>query len=363
MSLRSLLRKEVYWSRRNALVLLLILLVLPGFFAASSVVFEDVIPRDTPVAVVPQSEDVTAQELFLAQVGTSEYSDPQVVTDTQTALRQLEREQVYAVVEVPHGIRDTGTSVTVRLYVDGSMIPYKEPSATIANIVEGQLDRSLDADITVERVVVGNDHDLSAYLLPIALMGLLMLVALTYVPYNLAGEAPAMDRIRLESSIEALVGAKLVFFTALMLVPIVVFQGAIVGVDALSTVDYSAVSAVAPGAVLALLLTFVTLAALSMAVMVATGFGTTGRFVNVLLLLGVVGFSGLAYPVGYFSPLRRELTRAMPTHYATIVTRSGMLRGSTVEAYATWLAGLALVAVLALVVLKLTIVATRRWVT
>ncbi len=363
MSLRSLLRKEVYWSRRNALALLLLLLILPAFFAASSVVFEDVIPRDTPVAVVPQSDNVTAQELFLSQVGISEYSDPIVVSDTATALDQLEREQVYAVVEVPHGIRDAGRSVTIRLYVDGSMIPYKEPSATIATIVQDQLDRSLDADVTVERIVVGNDHDLSAYLLPIALMALVMLVAFTYVPYNLASEAPALDRLRLESSIEALVGAKLAFFAAMMLVPIAIFQGSIVGIDAVSTVDYSAVTALAPGAVLALLLTFVTLAAISMAVMVATGFDATGRFLNVVILLGVFAFSGLAYPVGYFSPLRREIIRAMPTHYAMIVTRSSMLRGAPVERYATWLAGLAVVAVVALLVLKLTIVATRRWAT
>lgn len=361
MSIPSLLRKELYWSRRNALALLLVLLVLPAFVATTSVVFEDVIPRDTPVAIVPQDDDVTSEELVLAQVGTSEYADPIVVEDTATALDQLEREQVYAVVEVPPGIQDAGRDVTVRLYVDGGMVPYKEPSATIAAIVEGQLDRVLDANVAVERTVVGNDHDLSAYLLPIGLMGLVMLVAFTYVPYNLAGEAPALDRIRLEASIEALVGAKLLYFTALMLVPIVVFQVAIEGIDAVSTVDYSAVTALAPGAVLALLLTFVTLAALSMAVMVVTRFGTTGRFVNVVLLLGVVAFSGLAYPAGYFSPFRRGIIRAMPTHYATIVTRSSMLRGSGVATYADWLLGLTAVAVGAVVLLKLSVVATRRW--
>ena len=361
MSLRSQLRKEVYWSRRNAAALLLVLLLLPGFFAASSVLFQDVIPRDTPVAVVPQDEDVSSQELILVHAGTGTYADPVDVDSTEEALRQLEREEVYAVVEVPANIDQAGNDVTFRLYVDGTMVPFKEPSATIATIMEGQLDESLAADVTLERIVVGNDHDLSAYLLPIALLALIMLFAFTYVPYNLAQESRVMDRIRLESSIEALVGAKLVFFTALMFVPIVVFQVAVFVLDAVATVSFEHVTALAPGALLALVLTFVTLAALSMAVMVLTRFSTTGRFVNVVFLMGVAGFSGLAYPVGYFSPVRKAIVRAMPTHYATITVRSSMLRGSSLATFADWMFGLAVVALLALLVLKLTVVYDRRW--
>jgi len=361
MSLRSLLRKEVYWSRRNALALLLVLLLLPTAFAASSVLFQDVIPRDTPVAVVPQSDDVGELDLVPVHVGMGTYSDPVSVDSTEAALRQLEREQVYAVVEVPPNIDRSGTDATFRLYVDGTMVPFKEPSATIASIMEDRLDAALAADVTLERVVVGNDHDLSAYLLPIALVALIMLFAFTYVPYNLAQESVVMDRIRLESSLEALVGAKLIFFTALMLVPIVAFQGAVVGIDAAASVSFEHVTALAPGAVLALLLTFVALAALSMAVMVLTRFGTTGRFVNVVLLMAVAGFSGLAYPVGYFSPVRKAIVRAMPTHYATIVTRSSMLRGSSLATFADWLLGLAAVALVALLVLELTIAYDRRW--
>lgn len=353
MSLRSLLRKELYWSRRHALGLAFVLLVLPAFFAGSSLLFQDVIPRNTPVAIVPQDESVGVEELGLISAGLGIYAEPVVVDDAARARKLLDREAVYAVIEVPPDIRQAGTDATFRLTVDGSMVPFKEPSKAIRSLMAARLDSFLDADVDVERVVVGNDHDLSEYLVPITLMGLIMLFAFTYVPYNLALESAAMDRIRLSSSLEALVGAKLAYFTLLMALPILVFQGAIhfLGYD---------VAAVAPGAVLALLLTFLALAAISMAVTVLTRFGSTGRFVNAVLFMGVLGFSGLAYPVGYFSPLRKAIVRAMPTHYGMIVTRSSMLKGAAPADFGDWLLGLAVVAVLALLVLQLSIAHHRR---
>lgn len=354
MSLRSLLRKEVYWSRRNILTLLLLLVIVPGFFAASSLLFQDVIPRDAPVAVVPEDETVTQNELLSVDAGLAFFATPVEMDSREAALDQLEREGVYAVVQVPHGIADAGQDVTFRLYVDGSMVPFKEPSLTIAAIMERQLDDQLAAGVTVERIVVGNEHDLSGYLVPIVLLGLVMLVAFTYVPYNLAGERDVLDRIRLESSLEALVASKLIFFSALMLVPLITFH------LALTSLGFD-ISALAPGTVLTLVLTFVALAAISMAVVIASRFTTLGRFVNVLLLLVVVGFSGLAYPAGYFSGLRRAITRLMPTHYATIMTRSTMLRDLTIADFTDWFLGLAIVALLALVVLEVTIVGYRRW--
>ncbi len=353
MSLRSLLRKELYWSRRNLLTLLLVLCVVPGSFAASSLLFQDVIPRDTPVAVVAGSDDVTQDELLAVQAGLSFFASPVEYDDRETALRDLQREGVYAVVEVPHGIRDTGRDVTFRLFVDGSMVPFKEPSQTIAAIMESRLDRELAARVSVERVVVGNSHDLSGYLVPIVLLGLVMLLSFTYVPHALASERRALDRIRLESSLEALVGAKLLFFSALILVPLVVFH------LVLGSLGFD-IGALAPATVLTVLLTFVALSAVAMAVVVATRFAPTGRFVNAVILLFVLGFSGLAYPAGYFSALRRTVVRAMPTHYATVLVRSSMLRELPLATFADWLLGLAGVAIAALVVLELSIVYYRR---
>jgi ABC-2 type transport system permease protein len=94
--------------------------------------------------------------------------------------------------------------------------------------------------------------------------------------------------------------------------------------------------------------------------MVLLRFGTLGRFVNVVLLLGLLGFSGLAYPVGYFSPLRKEVVRMVPTHYSMIITRSSMQKGLGLGLFADWLLGLVGLTLLALTALKLSAVYYRR---
>lgn len=354
MSLRSLLRKEVHWSKHNVLALLFLLVLLPAVFAYTSVAFETVIPRDAPMAVVPEDDNVTDNDLTIVEGSVTAFSDPVIVESEQRATRMLRREAVYSVLVVPPDITEASNdNATFTFTVDGSIVPYKEPSQALRNVMAFQFDSLLNADITVERRLLEPDSTLSEYLLPVFLMAIIMLFAFTYVPYNLAQEADVLDRLRAESSLEAVVGAKLVYFTLLMCLPILVFQGA-------AEVLGYATDALAPGAVFALLLTFVTLSALSMAVMVVFRFGTIGRFVNVVALLAVVGFSGLAYPVGYFSTLRKTVVRLFPTHYAMIITRSEMLKGIDLSVFSDWIAGLLVVALAAMVVLKLSAVYYRR---
>jgi len=354
MSLRSLLQKEFHWSKHNVAALLFILLVLPSFFAYTSVAFETVIPRDAPMAVVAENDEVTENDMTIVEGSVTAFSDPVIVDSEQQATRMLRREAVYSVLVVPPNITDANnTNATFTYTVDGSIVPYKEPSKALRNVMAFQFDSLLNADITVDRQVLTPDNTLSEYLIPVFLMAILMLFAFTYVPYNLAQEAEVLDRLRAESSLEAVVGAKLIYFTTLMLVPILVFQGAA------GVLDYAS-NALAPGAILALLLTFVILAALSMAVMVLFRFGTMGRFVNVILLIAVVGFSGLAYPVGYFSTLRKTVVRLFPTHYAMIVTRSSMLKNLDLSLFTDWVVGLVAVALVALVALKASSVYYRR---
>ncbi|MFC7135254.1 MULTISPECIES: ABC transporter permease [Salinibaculum] len=354
MSLRSLLKKEFHWSKHNVAALLFILLVLPGFFAYTSVAFETVIPRDAPMAVVPGDENVTDNDMTIVKGSVTAFSDPVVVDSEERATRMLRREAVYSVLVVPPDITEADNDNASFTYtVDGSIVPYKEPSKALRNVMAFQFDSLLNADVSVDRRVLDPDNTLSEYLVPVFLMAILMLFAFTYVPYNLAQEAAVLDRLRAEASLEAVVGAKLVYFTLLMLVPILVFQGAA------AALGY-ATNALAPAALVGLLLTFVVLAALAMAVMVVFRFGTMGRFVNVVLLLAVVGFSGLAYPVGYFSALRKTLVRLFPTHYAMVITRSGMLKGLDLSLFLDWVAGLLAVAGLALLALKLSAVYYRR---
>lgn len=352
MSLRSLLRKEVHWSKHSVLALLFLLVLLPAFFAYTSVAFETVIPRDAPVAVVPQDDNVTESDMTIIQGTLVQFSDPVVVDNESRARDMLRKESVYAIVTVPPDITNESASGTFRFIVDGSVVPFKEPSKAIRNIAAFQLDRVLPADISVQREVIQPESSLSEYLLSVMAMLFVILVAFTYVPYNLAREADVIDRLRAESSLEAVVGSKLIYFTVLLALPLLVFQGAA------NYLEYS-MNVLAPGSVLALALTFVFLSALSMAVMIAFRFSTMGRFVNVVLMLGLIGFSGLGFPVGYFSALRKTVVRLMPTHHTMIIARSAMLKGTDPALFSDWLLALGGFALATLVALKLSAVYYR----
>lgn len=353
MSLRALLRKELRWSRHNIAALLLLLLVLPGVFAYGSVAFQHVIPQDAPVAVVAQSDTVTENELAVVEGAASLFADPVRYESETAAIDGLKRESVYAAVSVPPGLLNSSRSSTVTLAVDGSMVLFDKPSEAMLSILNRRLGQAVPGDVSVSRVQVGPTHDLAEYLVPVLLMGIVFLFAFTYVPYNLASESRAIQRVRTEASLEALVTSKLIFFTLAMAFPIGVF-GVLVWY-----LGY-AIPPVALGAVLVLLLTFLSLAAFSMAVMLVTRFSVTGRFVAIVVLFGLFAFGGLIYPAGFFSPLRRTIVRLVPVHYSMIVLRGELLRDVPLSLYADYLAIVGATTVASLVALKLAIVAYRR---
>jgi ABC-2 type transport system permease protein len=215
------------------------------------------------------------------------------------------------------------------------------------------MDSLFDADVTAERTVVGEEKTLPEYLYPTFLLTLVVFVAFSYVPYNLKNESAVLDRLRVESSLEAVVAAKLLFFTALVLVPMLVFHAA--------ALYYGyAVATLAPGAILVLLGTFLFLSTVSSAVMILSRFSGVGLFVNVTAMLGVVGLSALAFPLGFFSSLRTTVAQLLPTYYAGVITRSLMLKGSSLGTFSDWLAVLAGCLVVAVVGLEGSIVLYRR---
>jgi ABC-2 type transport system permease protein len=354
MNVLSLLKKEVLWSRHRLVTLLLLLLVLPAFFAYTTVAFQTVVPEDSPIAIVPENENVSENGVEIITGGASLFSDPEVYQDKSEAMTALRRESVYAVLEVPPGILNESTAnATFSLYVDGSIVPFGEPSKAIRGIMGFYLNENLPAGVSVERVVVGNDSTLSEYLLPVFLMGLLMLFAFTYVPYNLAREADVLERLLVEASLEEVILTKVAYFAGLMIFPILSFT-------AVATYLGYSVALLRPAAVAVFLLTFAYLTAISVSIMILTDFSTFGRFVNVAALFAAITFSSLVYPVGFFSPLRREVARLIPLHYSMIVTRSLTLKDVSVGLFADWLVVLVGFTAATALLVKLSIVRYER---
>jgi ABC-2 type transport system permease protein len=77
-------------------------------------------------------------------------------------------------------------------------------------------------------------------------------------------------------------------------------------------------------------------------------------------MLGLIALSGLAFPLGFFSPLRTQIAQLLPTHYAMVVVRSLMLKESAITMFADWIGMLVGLWLLSLVGLKGAIVYYRR---
>lgn len=355
MALRSLLQKEALWLRRNLATILLLLIVLPGLVALGTVAFQQVIPRDTPVAIVPADERVTDDDLSVMRGITTIFSQPSLydVGERQEAMNALSREEVYAVFVVPPGILDSDADVTIEMYVEEEMVPYEQPSIAISSILRSQANRVLPADVTLERIAVGEDRTLSEYLLSIGAMLVTMVFAFAYVPYLLAEEKQVFRRLRVESSLWQVLLSKFLVLTPLLIVPLLAFQGVA------AYLDFS-VALLEPGAIAVTLLTFVYLTAISLGVMFLTRFQTIGRMINVTLLFAGLAFSNLVYPAGFFSPLRRYLAHRSPLFYSMVVQRGLSLKGNSAGLYADYLLAICGFTVLTLLFLAGTVVVYDR---
>jgi len=349
MKLPTLLRKEFDWGRHRLGTVAVLLIVLPAAFGVGTLFFQHTFPENTPIAVVgvdgATEDDV---DIVVGAITASEFSDPVVYDSSERAFAHLERERVYAVIEVPGRLGSTGTTSTVEINVDGRITPYRVPSralvAVLANVDE---QFSLPGEVTAERRVIGTTADLPTYLLPVFLMIFLMLFAFTYVPYNVAKERRAIDRLRMASSVDAMLAAKFVSF-----VPVVVVATLVV--YAVGTLLGHSLQPLSVPLVGVYLLTFLYLSAISLAVVLLTDFSTTGRVLNVIILFVLLALSNLVYPAGFFSGWGREVSRSMPTHYSMIIARSHMLKGGVEPwAFADWWGWLGGFTLATFVVLKL----------
>jgi ABC-type multidrug transport system permease subunit len=217
---------------------------------------------------------------------------------------------------------------------------------------------SLGGEFSFETEVVGTDHvakerSLAEFLFAALMMAILIFFAFRYVPSSLARDGKMLDCLRVETSIESLVAAKLVSLTALMMVPLLMFGG-------LANYLGHDIGALSPLPLALMLLTFSSLASIAMAVMVASRFGGAGQFINLLLMLGVLGVSAIDFPRGVVSATRPGLAELLPTHWGMVATRSLMLKNVPVGMYTDMILALVGLQLLGLIALKGSIVYYRR---
>jgi ABC-2 type transport system permease protein len=123
-----LLRKELFWLRRNWRAVAVVFLLAPALFGVATTSFDRTVPQDVPVAVVPADDAVTEDELQAVAGLARTVSEPRAYDSAEAARTALDRERVYGVLTVGHGLYESGTNVTLSLAVDGGMVTYVDPS-------------------------------------------------------------------------------------------------------------------------------------------------------------------------------------------------------------------------------------------
>lgn len=347
MDLGPFVRKELPWLRRNWRAVALVFVLAPAFLGVATTAFEQTSPRDVQLAVVPAGDDVTEDELRAVEGIAGSVGAPVAFESRDAARIALQRESVYGVLSVPHGLYDDGASATITFEVDGGMATYLQPSRAVAVVLRDRAS-AFPAAVSVERVVVGPERTLSEFLFAASAVGLLAVYAFTYVPAHLASERRVLERVRVESSAVSLLAAKFVLLGGLAAVALGAM--ALVG----SALEYRT-ALLRPAAVGVLGLTFVALTGVSLSVTFLTRFSVAGRFLNAGLLVGVVLLSSLIYPAGFFSSTRRAIARLSPVHHAGVVARAVALEGRSAALFADRIALLAGAAVASLALLAVSV--------
>jgi len=331
------LRTEAYWARRRLPALVLLAVVLPATFAVGTVVFQDVVPEDAPVAVVPESGAVSEADRQAVTDVLSVAADPRQVDSPERAQRLLHRERVYAVVTVPPDVSaEAADPARIEYRVAGTVVPYRTPSRAIASELETGLDEFAARPIEVDHVEQAPSVELREYLAPGALLLLALLVGLGFVPRLVSEEREALPRLRMESSLSSVLAAKLIAGVVLTLVPLLVVAVTV------TLLSYR-VHPLNPTAVVAYVLLVVHLTALGMTLALVLD-RRTAMVSNLALVLGLLLAGNPVYPRGFFSVARGRVADLVPLHHAAVAVRAGALRNSGLAAVSAELAVVALAA-------------------
>lgn len=337
MGVVPLLKKEAYTARRHAALFLLVLVVFPAVFTMGTGMYDRTVPEDIPVAIAPVDANTTEDDISIIRGGVTFFATPITYEDPAEAREDLHREQVYIVMEVPGDMTDPERDVTFTMVSDDHFVPFQDPANISADILDNYLDRALQANVTLEHERLGEPRGLSSFLVPAVLLVFIILYGAVYVPHQLYRERSVLERLRTETRLEVVAGAKLLFHGVAVLVPLLVTAGFA------SWLEYD-LTAIDPFSTLVYLLSYLFAAAAGLAILFALNLKRQALFVNFGLAIVMLASASLIYPVGFFSSAEQVITRANPAHYAVVLLRSTMLRDVSMALYVDFLAISVLVA-------------------
>lgn len=320
---------EAYAARRRIAALLVGFALLPGLLVVGTAGFDQTLPEDVPVGIAPATAETTADDLTVTRGGVALLGTPVEYENEEAALRGLDREEVYLVVIVPPDVLDEESTTEFRMVWHGSAVPLIEAIGLLEAVLSVELSSFLPGEVDVTHEQRGTELTLSEYLIPTGTTLFVLVVGLLFVPYDIMTDRQVLDRIRHQSRLEAFVAAKLLFYTLMM--------GIVLAAVAIANVPMEyRVAPLRVETATAVGLLFLSTAAVGIGIGFLFGLDRTALFVNLALLIGLVGLGSLMYPVGFFSSTRMAIARTLPPHYLAIVIRGHLLRGDGFGLYADW---------------------------
>lgn len=359
MDLLILLRKEFSAIRGNLGMFLVLLVILPGMFVGVTAVYEQTIPEEVSLGVVPADENVEDADIDLMRPVLDGFGSVNEYETRDEADRALEREEVYIVVEVPDGYRNasTGENRNVTLIMDGSFTLLEEPVNATAEGIENHLHAEaggiVHPNMSVTTDSVGETRDLPEFLIPAVLLSFVVLYGMVYIPYQVRGERLVMDRLQTETRLDTVVASKLIFYGIMLAIPAAV-------VVILTTLMGYNIAALSPFTLGTLFITFLYLAAFSLGVLFFTQLKKTGLFLNVGIAVISLALSALIFPVGFFSSIERLIANLLPTWYSVATIRSAMLRDVSMLNYLDYFGYIIGATILSIVMLKMSLIYYKR---
>lgn len=345
MGLGPFLKKEAFWAKRRVALLVFLFFLLPLIFSLISFSFQESVPRDIPVTVVPRDENIPSDDLEMIKEGIEPFSSPRISRSKEKALDSLKRESTYLVVEVPSNLKVVSDEESlIRIYVDGGLAPVQKSSEYLLGLASDYLQK-LPISVDLDLSVIGEEKSVSTFLLPSFLLLLFMILALMYLPYNLSEDEKVLDRLEVDSSWGWMIAGKIGFFTFLLFVPILVFHG-------VTQYFGASVQVLSPGSILFYVLTFVYLSCIGLSITFISNFTNWGRILNIVLMSFFVTFSSLFYPIGFFGSTIQGLSNFLPTSYSMIAIRGFTLKGMGITSFLDWLGIVSVFTIFSIFLLK-----------
>ena len=311
----ALLRKELLETKRNVLVVLIILL-LPIIFGVMLSTINEVVPISTPVLIVPANENVTKKDMVFVSSIISKISDPRVEYNKEEGIRQLLREEVYFVIEIPPDFR-SGIG-TVIVYVDSSMTPVSEASDYIVRSVRTEF-RSWGSTIVIKLEKIGEKRHPFEYFLPGIILMLICIIGLIIIPISTTKDKRVFNRILTDTSIITMLSGKLIFALILIITQILILNGTQILLEAPAYINLLSFCVI--------IITTISITSIGLFVNFMTRFSDAGKYINTIFLCGIMIFSGAFYPVRFMPDLLQRVAESFPLYQSVVLIRCFTLKG------------------------------------